>query len=424
MGKLLIRNRLLFILLVLFILVGCSANQSSSNTNDDIEEQTNEEETNHSSDETIMIESNNTLGFKLLHEVESIEDNIFISPLSAFIAVLLATNGADGETKREMKEALQIEEYSLDEVNESVLALSNKLQQDVDEIELSIANSIWLNDRYHYDRNFSEKAMNFFAAKHEMIHIDDEKSADLINDWVSEATNEKITEMVEKPLDQDFLAMILNAIYFHGKWQYPFDPANTTESIFYKETEEVAVPFMMLEEELLYFENDLFQAAQLPYGSGEMSMQVFLPKENIDMESFLEQLTEENWTIWNSEFQRMSGTIHLPKFQVEYESSLNKAFNELGIELAFDEHRAEFPNLIEENEQIYIDEIKQKTFIDVSEEGTEAAGATSVEMRLTSAIVDEETFYMDVNRPFFMTIKDEETNALLFIGIIKNPKQG
>ncbi len=105
-------------------------------------------------------------------------------------------------------------------------------------------------------------------------------------------------------------------------------------------------------------------------------------------------------------------------------SSLNKAFNELGIELAFDEHRAEFPNLIEENEQIYIDEIKQKTFIDVSEEGTEAAGATSVEMRLTSAIVDEETFYMDVNRPFFMTIKDEETNALLFIGIIKNPKQG
>lgn len=424
MGKPLNRNRILFILLVPFIVVGCSGNQNSSNANEDKNMQTNEEETNHSSDESIIIESNNTLGFELLHEVESVEDNIFISPLSAFIAVLLASNGADGETKREMKEALQIEEYRLDEVNESVLALTNKLQQDVDEMELLIANSIWLNDRYHFAGNFSEKANNFFATKQEMINIDDEKSVDLINDWVSEATNEKITEMVEKPLDQDFLAMILNAIYFHGKWQYPFDETNTTESIFYKETGEVSIPFMMLEEELSYFENDIFQAVQLPYGSGDMSMQVFLPNENIDMEAFLEQLTEENWTIWNSEFQRMSGTIYLPKFQVEFESSLNKAFTELGIDLAFDKERAEFPNLIEENEQIYMDEIKQKTFIDVSEEGTEAAGATSVEMRLTSAIVDEETFYMEVNRPFFMTIKDEETNALLFIGIIKNPKQG
>src|SRR5690606_28620186 len=102
-----------------------------------------------------------------------------------------------------------------------------------------------------------------------------------------------------------------------------------------------------------------------------------------------------------------SGTIRLPKFQIEYETSLNDAFQKMGMDLAFDVMQADFPNMIEEDEQIYIHEIKQKTYIDVTEEGTEAAGSTSMEMRLTSAII-EDTFYMEVNRPFFFTITDEE----------------
>ena len=412
---------MLFFIFILLIFTGCNIDENSSSTDENLEEK-NHETDNHLDDENLLIEPNNLLGFKLLHHVEPKDDNVFLSPLSAFTAVLLAYNGADGETKREMAEALHIDSYELVEVNKAIFALVNKLQKEGEDIELSLANSIWLNEQYQFDEGFSENATNYFSAEHEMIDINDDASVDFINDWVSEATNEKITEMVEKPLSKDFLAMILNAVYFNGKWQYAFDEANTTESIFYHDNNEISVLFMMLEEELPYFEDDLLQAVQLPYGTGEMSMQIFLPKENVELETFMKELTQENWTIWNSQFQTKSGTLKVPKYQIEYETSLTDGLKELGIEQAFDKYKAQFPNLIEEDEQIYIHEIKQKTFIDVSEEGTEAAGATSVEVRLTSAIVDEDNFYMEVNRPFFFTIKEEETNAILFMGLIKNPK--
>lgn len=410
-------------LIVILFLIGCNADERSSTSDENSEENKTEPIQTEEVDGE-LIETNNLFGFELFHEVEPQQDNIFISPLSAYTALLLAYNGADGETKQEMAKTLHIENKRTDEVNEAMLQLTKLLQKDEEQMELSLANSIWLNDDYHFATDFSEIATNYFLAQHETIDIKDDASVDVINDWVVDATNGKITEMMEKPLSPDFLAVILNAIYFNGKWKYPFDEANTEEASFYRENEQITVPFMMLEEKMAYLENEIFQAVQLPYGSGEMSMQIYLPKENISEAEFFDQLTEENWTIWNSEFQLISGTIKLPKFQVEYETSLNNGLKNLGIQLAFEKNRAEFPNLIEEDERIYIHEVKQKTYIDVKEEGTEAAGVTSVEVRLTSAIIDEETFYMEVNRPFFFLIKDEETNAILFMGYIKNPKQG
>lgn len=409
------RISIVLIIFVLLFVTACSSNENVEETNgDDVI----------TGDASLLTEPNNKLGFELLQYVELVEDNIFISPYSAFAAILLAYNAAEGETKVEMAESLYIDDISLDEVNGAMLALTKALQKNDENITMTVVNSIWLNDVFHFNESYSKQTERYFDAINETINIDDDASVDKMNDWVKEATNEKITDMVKKPLHPDFIAMILNAIYFNGKWQYPFDEANTMEDAFFVGNEELTVPFMMLEEdELAYMENELFQAVQLPYGSGEMNMQIFLPNENVDLASFSEQLTEENWRIWNSEFRPLSGVVKLPKFQIEYETSLNEALQQLGMNKAFDEQLAQFPNMIEEDERIFIHEVKQKTYIEVTEEGTEAAGATSVEMRLTSAIIDEETFYMEINRPFFFTITDEETNVILFIGMIQNPTQ-
>ena len=409
------RISIVLIIFVLLFVTACSSNENVEETNgDDVI----------TGDASLLTEPNNKLGFELLQYVELVEDNIFISPYSAFAAILLAYNAAEGETKVEMAESLYIDDISLDEVNGAMLALTKALQKNDENITMTVVNSIWLNDVFHFNESYSKQTERYFDAINETINIDDDASVDKMNDWVKEATNEKITDMVKKPLHPDFIAMILNAIYFNGKWQYPFDEANTMEDAFFVGNEELTVPFMMLEEdELAYMENELFQAVQLPYGSGEMNMQIFLPNEKVDLASFSEQLTEENWRIWNSEFRPLSGVVKLPKFQIEYETSLNEALQQLGMNKAFDEQLAQFPNMIEEDERIFIHEVKQKTYIEVTEEGTEAAGATSVEMRLTSAIIDEETFYMEINRPFFFTITDEETNVILFIGMIQNPTQ-
>src|SRR5690625_1383142 len=135
-----------------------------------------------------------------------------------------------------------------------------------------------------------------------------------------------------------------------------------------------------------------------------MSMNVFLPQEGTNVEEISEEFTLESWQEWQTNFQETEGTVKLPKFQIEYETVLNNALKKLGMELACDETKADYPHMIEEEDPHFINEVKQKTFIDVNEEGTEAAGATSVEMRTTSAIIDEDYFYMDVNRPFLFII--------------------
>ena len=369
-----------------------------------------------------IIPSNNELGFKLLTEIdEDVEGNIFISPSSLMMALSMVYNGADGETKAEIANALH-----LDSIDENVLNMANaslvtKLYKDTNKINLQVANSIWLNENYHFKEIFSKSNQDYYNAKIETIDIFDNKSAHLINQWVKESTNDKIDEIVEDPLDENLLAFLINAIYFKGQWTYEFDQKQTEEGHFHlRDGTMKDVSFMTLEEDLYYMETEDFQAVKLPYGDGEMSMNIFLPHENSSLHQFLELLTPDNWERWTTKFSKKEGTIVFPKFKLEYEASLKSALMNLGMEDAFDGQHADFSKMIEEDDQIYISDIKQKTFIDINEEGTEAAAATSVEMKLTSAPVDG-PFYMKVNRPFLFTIVDEETGAMIFMGSIANP---
>lgn len=369
-----------------------------------------------------VIDANNELGFKLLQEVEPDEnDNVFLSPTSLLMALSMAYNGAVGETKEEIARVLQVEGINLEELNKANASLLTKFHKNSDETIVNFANSIWLNERYHFQDDFTKNNEDYFNAEIKEIDITDSDSAKQVNDWVKSATNDKIDQIVEAPLNPDLVAILINAIYFKGDWTYEFDKKLTDHQAFQLPdgmTKEA--PLMTLNEELAYMENDTFQAVQLPYSEGGMSMNVFLPNENSSIEDFTAMLSNENWNDWRTQFHSTKGTLKLPKFKLEYETILNNVLRNLGMNNAFNEE-ANFDKMIKEDVPLWFSEIKQKTYIVVDEEGTEAAAVTSGQIETTSAPIDE-PFNMVVDRPFFFTIMDDETNTILFSGIIQNPQ--
>ena len=245
----------------------------------------------------------------------------------------------------------------------------------------------------------------------------------MINDWVKKSTNNKIDEIIESPLNSDTVTILINALYFKGSWKDEFNKELTEKQTFYLENgKSKNVPLMKLDKKLSYMENEYFQAASLPYSDGKMNMKVFLPKEHFSLNEFKNLLTDDNWKEWLSQFQKKEGTILLPNFKMEYEVELNKTLKKLGMKTAFDRD-ANFSKVIEENVPLWISLVKQKTFIDVNEEGTEAAAVTAIQMDTESAPADQ-PFYMEVNRPFFFTISVEATGIILFMGSIANPGVG
>ena len=366
----------------------------------------------------------NELGFKLLNEVEADENNnIFISPTSLFMALAMIYNGADGVTKEEIAKVLHSEGIDVEELNKANASMMSVLNKEGEDIQLNIANSIWLNDKFTFQKDFANSNKNYFNAEIAEIDIADSKSPEQINNWVKEATNDKIEQIVDSPLDANLVAVLINAIYFKGSWTHEFDKNETEDRPFHLLDGSVKnVPLMAMTEEFSYLENEKFQAITLPYGDGEMSMKVFLPKENSSLEEFKTMLTSENWAAWQKEFEVEEGTILLPKFQLEFEASLNETLKSLGMNSAFDGN-ANFTKMINEDEQVSITNVKQKTFVNVNEEGTEAAAVTGIEMGITSVPINQ-PFVMEVNRPFFFTITDDKTDTILFMGSISNPEQG
>ncbi|WP_368653806.1 serpin family protein [Ornithinibacillus sp. 4-3] len=406
---------ILFIILMTFT-TACGTTEN--NTGEDKNTQQNAEK----ADYMKLISANNNLGFQMIHNLTAKEqDNVFISPTSLMIALSMLYNGADGDTKEEIANLLTEKQMQIEELNKANASLMNLLTKASEEIELNIANSIWLNKDFHFTEAFAEQIESYYQAELEEIDVLDAKTPDLINDWVANATNDKISEIIDGPLDQDTVAYLINTIYFNGAWTDSFDEALTTEHPFYgDEDQEVELPFMTMTKEFPYLENDLFQAIKIPYGDGEMNMNIFLPKEEVGLDTFSEQLTIENWETWDTEFESKEGTLFLPKFTLEYEITLNDLLQELGITTAFDPNQANFSNMVQEDKELWLSQVKQKTFIDIHEKGTEAAGATSAEIKTTSMPIDG-PFYMEVNRPFYLMITDD-TNAILFMGAIYQPE--
>lgn len=365
----------------------------------------------------------NRLGFHLMEKVERDEDkNVFISPSSLYILLSIIYNGADGETKEEMAKVLGLGSMSKEELSQANASLMHALHRQGKDLSLHIANSLWIKDQYSFEKEFRERTEDHFNGEIREVNMSDSKTLEEINRWVQEATREKIEEIIEGPLDPSLVTLLVNAVYFKGDWKYAFDKRQTITGSFHGEDgQQQDASFMQLERKLPYFETKTFQSVSLPYAGGEMSMNIYLPKEGYLLDQFISELNEKDWAKDQENYLLKEGTLLLPKFTLEYETILNESLIDLGLSKLFDPISADLSQMIEEREQIYIDILKQKTYIDLHEEGTEAAAVTSAQIRLTSAPIDP-PFYMDVNRPFFFTISHVETGIILFTGAIHLPR--
>lgn len=367
--------------------------------------------------DTKLILANTKFGFKLFEEVLKQENNknVFISPASVAIALDMTYNGANGSTQQAMAKALELQGLSLQEINSSNAALKQLLENSDPEIQLNIANSLWANQGVKFNPDFIKKNQDFYQAKVTNLNFQDPNSVSKINNWVSESTRGRIDKIVEK-IEPDQVLFLLNAIYFKGKWTNEFDKQQTVQQPFYLTSgTQKQHPMMSQKGKYKYYENEQFQAASLPYGKdGKFSFYVFLPKKNSNLKSFYENLNAENWEKWISQFSLREGLIRLPRFKMDYEITLNTALEALGMGEAFT-NQADFSQM---GQNFQISEVKHKTFVEVNEEGTEAAATTSVGVTAVSATFNQQPFQMIVDRPFFCAIRDNQTGSILFMGAI------
>jgi serpin B len=369
-----------------------------------------------------LVDANTKFGFKLFSEIlkQDSKRNVFISPTSVAIALSMTYNGASASTQQAMAKALELQGMSLQDVNQANDALKTTLENADPAVQLSIANSLWAKQGVAFKSDFMQRNQDFYGAKVTELDFAKPDAPNIINNWVKENTRGKIDQVVQQINPSDVLFLI-NAIYFKGKWTNEFDKSQTSDRPFYlSDGTQKQHPMMSQSGKYRYFENDSFQAVSLPYGKERLSLYVFLPKKTTTLDAFQQQLTLENWQQWINRFGMRRGSIQLPRFKLDYDVQLNAALKALGMEEAFDASRANFSDMT--SASVKIDEVKHKTFVEVNEEGTEAAAATSVRIALTSARMPEEPFQMLVDRPFFCAIRDNQTGTVLFMGSIREPK--
>jgi serpin B len=368
-----------------------------------------------------LVDANTKFGFKLFQEVlkQDSNKNVFVSPTSIAIALSMTYNGASGETQQGMAKALELQGMSLQDINQANETLKSSLEKADPDVQLSIANSLWAKQGNPFKPEFIQSNQQFYKARVTELNFASPDAAKTINGWVKENTRGKIDQIVNQIQPEDVLFLI-NAVYFKGNWSKQFDKTQTAERPFYLSNgSQKQHPMMSQSGKYRYYENDSFQAVSLPYGKGRLSLYVFLPKKDTTLGAFQQQLSLENWQQWMNQFQMRTGSVQLPRFKFDYDIQLNSALKALGMESAFNAG-ANFSNMT--SASVAIDQVKHKTFVEVNEEGTEAAAATSVGMMLTSAQMPTEPFQMVVDRPFFCAIRDNQTGTLLFMGSIKEPK--
>lgn len=375
-----------------------------------------------------LVEANNRFGLKLFARLREAEaaGNTFISPASVAIALAMTYNGAAGETQQAMAGALELNGLSLDEVNQSYAALLQTLATADPKVTLSIANSLWGRQDVAFRQDFLSRVKLFYEAEVSALDFSDPATVNAINAWVSEKTAGRITRILDRIAD-DAILFLINAIYFKGAWARAFDPQVTREQPFMlPDGSQKQVRMMSRSGKFSYLRGDDFQAVSLPFGATEaesrFSMVVLLPDESSSLDALAARLTAEQWAAWTGQFAPAEGFLAMPRYTLEYEAGLNDALSALGMGVAFDPQRADFGPMVDlRPRNVFISNVRHKTFIEVNEEGAEAAAVTAVEMGVTSAREAPERFTMIVERPFVVAIRDDHSGALLFIGAIVSP---
>jgi serine protease inhibitor len=251
------------------------------------------------------------------------------------------------------------------------------------------------------------------------MNFNDPATVRVINDWVSDKTHGKITQIIDE-IDPMTLMFLVNTIYFKGIWQYEFEKDKTVEAAFYlTDVETSTCQLMQVGGDFNYYADKTVQIIDLPYGDGHFSMTVFLPREAENLDDFIANIDQIKLQSYLNNMNTSPVLLELPKFKLEYELNMKQVLENLGMGVAFIPGQADFSRIVD-GIPLVINKVLHKTFVQVDEEGTEAAAVTVVEIGYTSA--GPGGMVMRVDSPFVFLLRERQSGTILFIGKILNPQ--
>lgn len=368
-------------------------------------------------EERAIVDGSTGFAFALLREVAATvpaDSNVFISPISVSMALGMTMNGTAGETQAQFRRTLGFGDLTLDQANlayKDLIALLRGIDRGVD---FRIANAIWARQGFPVRPEFLARTSESFGAEAQALDFSSPASLTTINDWVKRSTNGKIEKILDR-IPADMVMYLMNAIYFNGNWRSRFDAALTAPAPFTSATGATQqAPAMRQTHGFAFHREPGFRAVDLPYGRGAFTMTVVLPDAGKSLAEVIAGLDAESWRRITAFRDTTEVALQLPKFRLADEHKLNEPLKAMGIVDAFDADVADFSPLSPIT-GLEISEVKHKTFVDVHEEGTEAAAVTSVGIRETSA---PQTESFIVNRPFLFVLRERFSGAVLFVGRI------
>ena len=372
--------------------------------------------------ETGVVRANTAFGFDALRQISKAEPakDIFISPVSMSLALAMTYNGADGETSRAMAKTLGFEGLSLEQVNTGYATLLRSLRSADPNVTLEIANSLWARKGFPFKPAFLDLNKQFYDARVSELDFRDPSALTTINSWVNENTHGKIPQIIDR-IEPDSILYLINATYFKGDWSQQFDEKQTREIDFHLPGGK-SKPWatMFRRGDFGYYRGKGFQTVKLPYGSGRLSMYVVLPDKDSGMDALCSALSPESWNEITSGCRLTTCYIGIPRLKPEYSLNVNEALKAMGMAVAFERGKANFSKMLPDPPGGFIGNVIHKTMVGVDEKGTEAAAATSVEIRVTAAPVQPVEVIVD--RPYLIAVRDDESGAMLFVGAIYEPK--
>ena len=352
--------------------------------------------------------------------------NFCFSPYSVTTVFAMTYAGAKGETAEELGRAFAFDEN----IHASYSKLLHLIASPpAGAGELVSANSVWPQSGYRLLGSYRKILQDYYASLPTPLDFEKnpERARTTINEWVLEKTRERIADLLPAgTVDSETRMVLVNAIYLKAPWLEPFGESATEMKLFRARDGEIFVPTMQKREFLSYAENDSFRAVRIPYRQRMFSMTILLPKEedgldaSIALESLERFLSPELVAAIDGGIQKRLVDLSLPKFKIESDFELKTALRTLGVKAAFEPSEADFSR-INGKRNLFIGSAVHKAFIDVDENGTEAAAATAAAMTRTSMPLESTPLVFSVDRPFVFFIRDEVAGAILFLGRVDDP---
>jgi serine protease inhibitor len=408
------------VILMIMLTFSCERNSIESDIIDDVPKDT---VTIDVIEKTASVtESDIIFGFNLLREILKNDQsaNTLISPASVALALAMTYNGANGETKSAFEATLRKQGYTLEELNDSYKSMINSLKSIDPKVLTQISSSIWYDDNENFTviPDFININQEYYDADVTELNFGNPEALNRINGWVNDETHGRIEKIIDS-MDPDALMYLINAIYFKGAWKHEFDSSKTFKQTFHtSRTANISTDFMKLSDSLKMLETSKFEIAELPYGQGNFSMMILLPHFSYSTSDIMDSLTVVKWNSWIAEMSLREVHLTLPKFKFSYNNELKNELSNLGLGTAFSD-QADFSG-INGIGGLKISRVIHKSFIEVNEEGTEAAAVTGIEIVPTSD-GPSGPYYFNADRPFLFAIRQNTTGAIIFLGRVQDP---